>query len=333
MLDGKVILVTGGTGSFGRAFLDAVLAACDPAELIVFSRDEHKQHELRTALAGAGHARVRYRIGDVRDAERVRRALRGVDYVVHAAALKHVPACEDNPFEAIQTNVLGTRHVVEAALDAGVQRVVALSTDKAVGPTNLYGATKLCAEKLVIAANGAGATRLACCRYGNVAASRGSVIPLFLQQRASGRVTVTDPRMTRFALTLSSAAWFVLDCLQSMSGGEVFIPKSPSVNILDLAEAVCPECDIEIVGIRSGEKLHEVLLSEDEARLAVELDDRFVIRPARGAAAHGAAGGLPVAEGFRYASDTNLHWLSGFELRAFVDEAISCGEVPQEGAA
>lgn len=275
------VLITGGTGSFGRKCVEILLRERSPRRLIVFSRDELKQHEMR--LAGYDHPNLRYFIGDVRDVDRLRRAMRGVDVVIHAAALKQVPACEYNPFEAIQTNVLGARNVIEASLDAGVQRVVALSTDKAVNPVNLYGATKLCAEKLFIQSNsysGSGGTRLSCVRYGNVVGSRGSVIPLFLEQRRNGYVTITDPRMTRFWITLEQGVRFVIRCVEEMHGGEVFVPKIPSMTIVDLAEVIAPGCRVEWIGVRPGEKLHEVLVSDDEARTTIELDDMFVIQPA-----------------------------------------------------
>src|SRR5512136_1590058 len=245
---GQVVLVTGGTGSFGKKFIEIMLKEYQPAKLIVFSRDELKQHEMR--VAGLDHPSLRYFIGDVRDVERLRRALHGVDIVVHAAALKQVPACEYNPMEAIKTNIMGTSNVVEAALDAGVAKVMALSTDKAVNPVNLYGATKLAAEKLVVQSNTYAAgtsTRYSCVRYGNVVGSRGSVVPLFLKQRASGRVTVTDERMTRFWLSLEQGVHFVMDCIEQMEGGEVFVPKIPSTRVLDLARAIAPEAQVEII--------------------------------------------------------------------------------------
>src|SRR5512136_1851613 len=267
----KVVLVTGGTGSFGKKFIEIMLAEYHPCKLIVFSRDELKQHEMR--VHGYDHPSLRYFIGDVRDAERMRRAMHGVDIVVHAAALKQVPACEYNPMEAIKTNIMGTSNVIEAALDAGVKKVMALSTDKAVNPVNLYGATKLAAEKLVVQSNayaGANVTRYACVRYGNVVGSRGSVVPVFLAQRKSGKVTITDDRMTRFWLSLEQGVRFVIQCIEQMQGGEVFVPKIPSMKVVDLARAVAPDASVSIIGIRPGEKLHEVLISEDEARNTVE---------------------------------------------------------------
>src|SRR5512143_3945277 len=258
----QVILITGGTGSFGKKFVEIALRDLSPRKIIVFSRDELKQHEMRAA--GFDQPNLRYFIGDVRDRERLTRAMHGVDIVVHAAALKQVPACEYNPLEAIKTNIMGTSNVVEAALDTGVKKVLALSTDKAVNPVNLYGATKLAAEKLTIQSNAyaaGSATRYACTRYGNVVGSRGSVVPLFLKQRASGRVTVTDERMTRFWLSLEQGVRFVISCIEQMEGGEVFVPKIPSTRVLDLARAIAPDAQVEIIGIRPGEKLHEVLIS------------------------------------------------------------------------
>src|SRR5712691_3258214 len=274
------ILVTGGTGSFGKKFVDIMLRDYQPQRLIVFSRDELKQHEMRTS--GFDHPSLRYFIGDVRDAERLKRAFLGVTMVVHAAALKQVPACEYNPFEAIQTNIMGGHNVIDAAIDQGVHRILALSTDKAVNPINLYGATKLCAEKVFVQANayaGARDTRFSCARYGNVVGSRGSVIPVFLEQRKRGRITITDARMTRFWLTLEQGVRFVIRAIEQMHGGEIFVPKIPSMRLVDLAETIAPGCAVETIGIRPGEKLHEVLLSEDEARNAVELDEMYVIQP------------------------------------------------------
>ena len=245
------ILITGGTGSFGRAFAEITLRDLGPKKLIIFSRDELKQYEMR--VGGFDDPRLRYFIGDVRDADRLRRAVSGVDVVVHAAALKQVPACEYNPIEAVMTNVMGARNIIDAVLDTGVKKVLALSTDKAVNPVNLYGATKLVAEKLFVQANaysGTGPTRFSCVRYGNVVGSRGSVIPLFLKQRGTGNVTVTDPRMTRFWITLDQGVRFVIRCIEEMHGGEVFVPKIPSMNIMDLVKTVAPECDVDVIGIR-----------------------------------------------------------------------------------
>ncbi len=317
----KVVLVTGGTGSFGKKFIEVMLKEVHPAKVIVYSRDELKQHEMRQA--GFDHPSLRYFIGDVRDEQRMRRAFNGVDIVVHAAALKQVPACEYNPMEAIKTNILGSSNVIDAALDAGVGRVLALSTDKAVNPVNLYGATKLAAEKLFVQSNayaGGRATRFACVRYGNVVGSRGSVVPVFLKQRESGKVTITDDRMTRFWISLEQGVRFVMRCIEQMHGGEVFVPKIPSMNIKDLAYAVAPEAKINIIGIRPGEKLHEVLISDDEARSTVELDDMFVVGPAEALwfGRDWEAQGKPLEDGFRYASNTNTQWLSIGQIREII---------------
>ncbi len=321
MLDDKTILITGATGSFGRCFARRLLHDANPRKVIVFSRDELKQHEMR--LAGFDDPRLRFFLGDVRDVDRLRRSMVGVDVVVHAAALKQVPACEYNPFEAIQTNIMGARSVIEAALDREVEKVIALSTDKAVSPVNLYGATKLVAEKLFVQANaysGSGKTRFSCVRYGNVVGSRGSVIPLFLKQREQGKITITDPRMTRFWITLDQGVDLVLRGLQEMAGGEVFIPKIPSMNILDLAEAIAPDCEVETIGIRPGEKLHEVLISEDESRQSVEIEDMYIINPAHPWwTRKPAENERPLDDGFRYSSETNEQWLSVEELRRLAE--------------
>ena len=317
----QVVLVTGGTGSFGKQFLEIMLAQYQPAKLIIFSRDELKQHEMRAG--GFDHPSLRYFIGDVRDLERLRRAMHGVDIVVHAAALKQVPACEYNPMEAIKTNILGSSNVMEAALDAGVKRVMALSTDKAVNPINLYGATKLAAEKLIIQSNayaGGTATRFSCVRYGNVVGSRGSVIPIFFRQRQNGVLTITDERMTRFWLTLEQGVLFVIRCIEQMRGGEVFVPKIPSTHIIDLARVIAPQAQLDVIGIRPGEKLHEVLIHEDEARTTVELEDMFVVRPTAALwfGHEWSEKGRPLPVGFRYGSDTNSQWLTDDQIRELV---------------
>jgi len=317
----QVILVTGGTGSFGKKFVEMMLVEYHPAKLIVFSRDELKQYEMR--VAGFEHPYLRYFIGDVRDVDRLRRAMHGVDIVVHAAALKQVPACEYNPMEAIKTNILGSSNVVEAALDAGVKKVLALSTDKAVNPVNLYGATKLAAEKLLVQSNsyaGGMATRFSCVRYGNVVGSRGSVVPIFLQQKASGKLTITDERMTRFWLTLEQGVRFVIHCIEKMHGGEVFVPKIPSMKIIDLARAIAPGINLEVVGIRPGEKLHEVLISEDESRSTVEMEDMYVVQPSVGSwfGHDWQSDGHGLPAGFRFGSDNNPQWLSVDQIRDMV---------------
>ena len=316
----RSILVTGGTGSFGTRFVETMLKEHQPRRLVVFSRDELKQSEMQARLR---HPALRFFLGDVRDRARLVRAMHDVDVVVHAAALKQIPACEYNPFEAIQTNVIGAQNVIDAAIESGVQRVMALSTDKAVNPINLYGATKLCAEKLFVQANTFGfprRTRFACVRYGNVIGSRGSVIPLFQQQRASGRVQVTDPKMTRFWITLEQGVDLVVRGLEGMRGGEIFVPKIPSMRILDLVEAVAPGCAADFIGIRPGEKLHEMLISEDEARQAVELESMYVIEPTMPTWAYQRwSGGGRLPEGFSYSSGTNDRFLTPDELRGLVD--------------
>jgi UDP-N-acetylglucosamine 4,6-dehydratase len=321
----KNVLVTGGTGSFGKKFIQVLLEEYHPAKVIVFSRDELKQHEMRST--GFNQLNLRYFIGDVRDQQRLRRAMHGVDIVVHAAALKQVPACEYNPLEAIKTNILGSSNVIEAALDSGVEKVMALSTDKAVNPVNLYGATKLAAEKLVVQSNAyaAGkATRYSCVRYGNVVGSRGSVVPTFLRQRDDGVLTITHQEMTRFWLSLEQGVHFVIKCIELMQGGEVFVPKLPSMTLVDLAKAIAPEAKLEVIGIRPGEKLHEVLISEDEARSTVELKDMYVVQPAQALWEKSPFGfawaekGKALPEGFRYASNTNGEWLEIEQIRAII---------------
>ncbi|MEP7286100.1 MAG: UDP-N-acetylglucosamine 4,6-dehydratase (inverting) [Chloroflexota bacterium] len=319
----KVVLVTGGTGSFGKKFTEIMLRDYKPKKLIVFSRDELKQHEMRQVFSDAPGQPMRYFIGDVRDQDRLRRAMNGVDIVVHAAALKQVPACEYNPIEAVQTNVNGAKNVIEAALDCGVERVLAISTDKAAAPINLYGATKLVAEKLFVQGNaysGDSPTRFSCTRYGNVVGSRGSVIPLFIKQREQGKITVTDARMTRFWLTLDQGVKFVIDCIENMQGGEVFIPKIPSMNMMDLVETVAPGCAVDYIGIRPGEKLHEVMVSEDEARHALEMDNMFIILPPdTWTLGDKWSAGRTLAEGFQYSSDTNTQWLTSHQLQALIE--------------
>ena len=316
----QVVLVTGGTGSFGKKFIEIMLRQYHAKKLVIFSRDELKQHDMRAS--GFDHPSLRYFIGDVRDQARLERALTGVTVVIHAAALKQVPACEYNPFEAIQTNIIGGRNVIDAAINQGVRRILALSSDKAVNPINLYGATKLCAEKMFVQANayaGAQDTRFSCARYGNVVGSRGSVIPVFLEQRKKGKITITDPRMTRFWITLEQGVKFVIHCLEHMHGGEIFVPKIPSMSLVELAKSVAPGCDIEYIGIRPGEKLHEVLLSEDEARNALEVDEMYIVQPSHPWwKPENWISAKPLPDGFRYTSDTNLQWLSGRELEGLI---------------
>jgi UDP-N-acetylglucosamine 4,6-dehydratase len=317
----KTILITGGTGSFGKKFIDVMLKEYQPAKLIVFSRDELKQHEMRSK--GFNDPSLRYFIGDVRDRDRMERAFHGVDIVVHAAALKQVPACEYNPMEAIKTNILGSSNVIDAALDAGVAKVLALSTDKAVNPINLYGSTKLAAEKLFVQSNsyaGGMSTRFSCVRYGNVVGSRGSVVPIFLKQRNQGKVTITDERMTRFWISLDQGVRFVIRCIEQMQGGEVFVPKIPSMKMIDLARAVAPDAKIELIGIRPGEKLHEVLISEDEARTTIEMDDMFVVQPAEALwfGHEWEKNGKSLPDDFRYASNNNPEWLTISQIQDII---------------
>jgi len=319
------VLVTGGTGSFGNKFVEIMLSRYRPRRLVVFSRDELKQSEMMARFQHRiDHPSLRFFVGDVRDQARLQRAMHGVDVVFHAAALKQIPSCEYNPFEAIQTNVIGAENVINAAIDAAVRRVVMISSDKAVNPINLYGATKLCAEKLFIQGNAYGYPRgtvFSVVRYGNVIGSRGSVIPLFAAQRASGRVTVTDRAMTRFWIRLEQGVEFAIRCAELMSGGEIFVPKISSMRIMDLVAAVAPGCTIEDIGIRPGEKLHEILISEDESRQALECDEMFVIEPLYPSWTFRSwEGGKRPAPGFRYSSDANSVWLSPAEMRELISD-------------
>ena len=311
ILDGKVILITGGTGSFGKKFVKIALTNYKPKKLIIFSRDEWKQSEMASEFKDD---RISYFVGDVRDHDRLWRAFDGVDYVIHAAALKQIPSCEYNPFEAIQTNVFGAKNVIDAAIDRGVKKIIALSSDKAVNPINLYGATKLCSDKLFVAGNsyaGLKETRFSVVRYGNVIGSRGSVIPIFMKLREKKILPITDMRMTRFWITLEQGVDFVLDCLDCMKGGEIFIPKLPSMRVVDLARAISPDCELEVMGTRPGEKLHEVMISEDDSANVVEYDDYFVIQPSfQWWRKENVNGGKKVKDGFRYDSYSNEQWLS-----------------------
>ena len=323
----QIVLVTGGTGSFGKKFTELMMSRYHPKKLIIFSRDEQKQHELRQVYPDHEGSPMRYFIGDVRDLSRLRMAMNDVDIVVHAAAMKIVPTCEYNPIEAVMTNVMGARNVIEAALDRGVKCVMAISTDKAVNPVNLYGATKLVAEKLFIQANaysGLGPTRFSCIRYGNVIGSRGSVIPLFLKQRSNGKITITDSRMTRFWLTLEQGVLFAIHCIEQMRGEEVFVPKIPSMGILELAQTIAPACEIKQIGIRPGEKIHEVLISTDEARNALDLGDKFVIEPPTPMFPENSwrSDGNELPDGFQYTSDTNPRRLDGKSLLALIGEPV-----------
>ena len=320
-LAGKSILVTGGTGSFGKAFIAHALEHLEPARIAVLSRDELKQYELRQALGD--DPRMRWFIGDVRDQQRLARAFSGVDVVVHAAAMKQVDTAEYNPFECIATNVLGAENVINASIDAGVKRVVALSTDKASSPVNLYGASKLCSDKLFVAGNhyaNHADTRFSVVRYGNVVGSRGSVVPMFQQLADSGRLPVTDTRMTRFWITLPQAVQFVVDSFDRMTGGEIFVPRIPSTTIVDLAAAIAPDAEIDVVGVRPGEKLHEEMISEDDARRTFAFDDHYVIAPLLNEWTGGNRweDGKQLPEGFSYRSDTNDQWLGPDEIRELV---------------
>src|SRR4030043_106972 len=321
--EGRTILVTGGTGSFGQTFTTIMLKKYKPKIIRIFSRDELKQWEMEKKFNNS--KQLRFFIGDVRDKARLGRAMDGgVDIVVHAAALKQVPLCEYNPFEAVMTNIIGAQNVIDTAIDHNIEKVVAISTDKAVNPLNLYGATKMCMEKLFVAGNsyvgGQRQTKMSCVRYGNVMGSRGSVIPLLKEQKSSGTVTITDKRMTRFWVTLERGVEFVIRCIENMQGGEVFVPKIPSMSVVDLVKAIAPECKIEFIGIRPGEKLHECLITEDEARHTVEFDKFFVVLPQYPWRAYESyKDGANLPEGFRYTSDNNEMVLTKEELQKMIE--------------
>lgn len=322
MLQNKTLLITGGTGSFGHTFVPMTLARFNPKKLIIYSRDEMKQWEM--AKKFQGDKRVRFFIGDVRDRERLYRALDGVDHVVHAAATKIVPTAEYNPFECVKTNVLGAMNLIDACIDKGIQRVVALSTDKASSPVNLYGATKLASDKLFVAGNsyaGAHDTRFAVVRYGNVMGSRGSVIPFFMQVRASGELPITDPRMTRFMISLEQGVELVWHAFEDMVGGEVYVKKIPSMKVTDLATAVAPDAVQKVVGIRPGEKLHEQMIGPEDSYYTYEYDEHFKILPAIhnwDTTSERIKNGVKVPEGFEYASNTNSEWMSIEQLRNWI---------------
>ena len=324
MLNGKTVLITGGTGSFGKKMVQIVLAQYKPKKLIIFSRDELKQFEMAQKWGPHKYACIHYVLGDVRDKERLQRVFKDVDFVIHAAALKQVPAAERNPEEYIKTNVLGAMNIIDAALANKVQKVIALSTDKACNPLNLYGATKLCSDKLFTAAGFAVAdsdTRFAIVRYGNVLGSRGSVVPFFKERAQTGVLPITDARMTRFWITLDQSVYFVLESLKRMKGGEIFVPRIPSMKITDLAKAIGPDCKQEVVGIRPGEKIHETLISEDEARNAVRFKDCFVVQANPELRRELVKGkGSLCSEGFGYNSGGNDDWLSVPELMELVDQ-------------
>lgn len=322
ILEGSSILITGGTGSFGKAFIDYALTNLNPKKIVIFSRDELKQYELR--LRFNHDPRLRFFLGDIRDQHRLMRALHGIDYIVHAAALKQVDTAEYNPFEYVQTNIVGSQNVIEAAIDTGIKKVVALSTDKASSPINLYGATKLAADKLFQSANHYAAgyeTRFSVVRYGNVMGSRGSVIPFFKELAGKGEsLPITDERMTRFWITLPQAVQFVVDSFDAMVGGELYVPRIPSMRILDLVEAVAPGSQTHTVGIRPGEKLHEEMISEDDSRRTLLLKDRYVILPTIAEWGFVVPKGEEVPDGFAYRSDSNDQWLDVPALRDLIEK-------------
>jgi UDP-N-acetylglucosamine 4,6-dehydratase len=325
MLNDKNILITGGTGSFGKKAAATILKRYKPRRLIIFSRDELKQFEMAQIFPMEKYGCIRYFIGDVRDKERLYRAFQGIDFVIHAAALKQVPAAEYNPFEAVKTNILGAQNIIDTAIDQKVKKVIALSTDKAANPINLYGATKLCSDKLFIAGNsyvGRDETTFSVVRYGNVAGSRGSAIPFFLKHKDSGYLPITDPRMTRFWITLEQGVEFVLWCLENMVGGELFVPKIPSMNIMDLATTIAPECETRIIGIRPGEKIHELMIPRDEARRTLEYEKYYVIQPefkfwSRRSSENQ---GRQVPDDFEYSSDNNPWRLTIEEMREIIKD-------------
>ncbi len=325
ILRNKVILVTGGTGSFGKKFVEIAFKEHKPQKIIIYSRDEYKQYEMQKQFFEYDQ-QIRYFIGDVRDKERLSMAMAGVDFVIHAAALKQVPAMEYNPAEAVKTNVLGAMNLINCAIEHNVEKVIALSTDKACNPINLYGATKLCSDKLFIAGNhyvGKKRTRFSVTRYGNVIGSRGSVIPKFIEQRKSGYISITDPLMTRFWITLEQGVEFVIRNFSRMRGGEIFVPKIPSMNIADLAKAIGGKCKIRIVGIRPGEKLHEVMISEDDCRNALEVDDCYIVKPSfQWWDKNNHITGKAVPAGFSYRSDTNKEWLTAKELKTLIKDFV-----------
>jgi UDP-N-acetylglucosamine 4,6-dehydratase len=329
-LDGASVLITGGTGTFGKQFCETILNEFSPRKVIVFSRDEMKQFEMRNSAAFREHdSTMRYFIGDVRDQNRLEMAFRDVDYVIHAAALKQVPAAEYNPFECIQTNVYGAENVVTAAIRTGVKTVIALSTDKATNPINLYGASKLAADKIFIAARnlvGAGSPLFAVVRYGNVIGSRGSIVPFFqnLIDDKADSLPITDERMTRFWITIQEGVNFVISCLPMIRGGELFVPKLPSMKIVDLANLMAPDLPTHTIGIRPGEKLHESMITEDDARSAIELPDRYVVRSLLYDSQNNYHDDEKmVSEDFRYASNTNTEWLEGSEMLQFIQDLKS----------
>lgn len=333
ILEGRNVLITGGTGSFGRKCAEILLREAAPNRLVIFSRDEQKHVNMaRTQFPQSQFPQVRYFVGDVRDRGRLKRALRGIDYVIHAAAMKHVDVAEYNPQECIATNIGGAENLIDACLDAKVEKLVALSTDKAAAPINLYGATKLCSDKLFVAANalaGGAGTEFSVVRYGNVWGSNGSVVPFFQKEKSKGVLPITSPEMTRFIITLEEGVRFVLQAFERMAGGEVFVPKIPSTTIMDIAKAVAPECKTKIVGIRPGEKLHECMVPADEARQTLEFEDHFIIQPtlrAHSEVPAYVAEGKPCEPNFSYSSDNNTVWLTNEQLQDLI--AQYC---PEEG--
>ena len=332
-MDNKSVLITGGTGSFGKQMVKTILERFKPKKLIIFSRDELKQFEMAQVFSPVKYDCIRYFIGDVRDQERLYEAFHNVDYIIHAAAQKQVPAAEYNPFEAIKTNIIGGQNVIRAAINQKVKKVIALSTDKAANPINLYGATKLCSDKLFVAGNmmsGEAGTRFSVVRYGNVVGSRGSVIPFFMKKRDEGILPVTDKRMTRFSITLQQGVDFVIRCLDMMHGGELYVPKIPSYRLMDVAEAIAPDAEIKVIGIRPGEKLHEVMVTEDDAPQTIEFDDYFIVQPSFKWWVKEKElmenGGRPCPDRFSYSSANNTDWLSVEDIRKLVTELSTSQE-------
>lgn len=334
MLNGKNILITGGTGSFGKKFLQIVLENFNPKKLIIFSRDELKQFEMSQKWSEKKYPCLRYLLGDVRDREKLMSAFQGIDYVIHAAALKQVPAAENNPVEFIKTNIIGAMNIIDAAVFNKVEKVLALSTDKACNPINLYGATKLCSDKLFVADNASGNTndtKFCVVRYGNVLGSRGSVVPFFKERSKTGILPITDARMTRFWITLDQAVHFVIKTLELSKGGDIFVPRIPSMKIIDLAKAIAPECKLEMVGIRPGEKLHEVLISEDDTRNTVQFGECYVIQPNQekrdNLISLDGKNGRLCPDGFCYSSKDNSDWMTVDELRVLVEKIVDDYEI------
>ncbi|WP_291325676.1 UDP-N-acetylglucosamine 4,6-dehydratase (inverting) [Desulfovibrio sp. UCD-KL4C] len=324
MINNKSVLLTGGTGSFGQKFVEIALTQYRPRRLIIFSRDEHKQQRMQEKFSPENYPCLRYFIGDIRDKERLQRAFSNIDIVIHAAALRTIPSCEYNPYEAVKTNILGTQNIIEAAINEKISKLITISTDKAANPMNLYGATKLCADKLFINGNnyaGLNGPRFSVARYGNVLASRGNIIEYFLKSKKTGKIDITDPNMTRFWITLEQSIDFVLNSLEVMQGGEIFIPKIPSMSIGDIAKALCPECEINIQGIRPGEKMHEIMIPMNEAVNTYEFENYFVQQPAYRffERTKMTSNGVKVPPNFEYSSDTNTQWLNKEDLLKLIN--------------